>query len=177
MTTMARQQTNAVKQAQRLVSYLDSSFGEVQPLFDALESLKRGQKAENPPFDIEVFEAHINQLESALGDAWDVLEDNTEATPLMSETYINWSGEMDDEPEFRTTEDVSSIINNIQSSLNTARDELTAAQNLVATGPTLSASTLKGDYGVYNSLGEYMDYVYSQVQAMCEMADSMERAL
>jgi hypothetical protein len=174
MTLMTRRET-PVDVAQKLVSYLDSSNGEIQPLFDAVEALRHGPKERDAPFDLDAFEEHVEALNAALDEAWAVLEEDDGETPLMSEQYISWSGDTGDEAEFIGGSGASSLVQTISDALDVALAELDDARLVVRAGSDVPVSDLAGDYGAYDSLSDYLDYVYSQVKGMCEFATRLER--
>lgn len=166
---------NAVDLALKLVSYLDSSNGDVQPLFTAVETLRTDVPESDAPFDLDAFETHITAMDDALDDAWDRLEEDDGEPPLMSETYIDWNGSDESDPMFRYDVGGRDVVRTIDSHLRTAIDELGSAWDIVWEGDDVPTSTLEGDFGVYESLVEYVDYVYSQVRGMLEMVYRLDK--
>jgi hypothetical protein len=166
---------NAVDLAQKLVSYLDSSNGDVQPLFSTVETLRAKTQTSSAPFDLDAFETHITAMDAALDDAWNVLTEDEDEPPLMSETYIDWNTSDDDEAMFRYDVGGRAVVQTIHAHLVTAIDELGSAWDVVWEGDDVQTGELEGDFGVYESLLKYIDYVYSQVRGMVEMAYKLDK--
>lgn len=160
---MTRQRENPVDAAQTLVSYLDSSFAEMQPLFAALDAFETLPKHLRLP-DEEAFREDIETAEECFAEAWDTLEDGED--PLMSETYIDWSGEMEDEAEFRDRPEVETKLDRIENKLTEAFNALDAAYQRALDADPIRTAAIDGDFGGYDEFDEYVKYVRSQAEGM-----------
>jgi hypothetical protein len=164
----------AVDYAQTLLAYLDGSNGDVQPLFAAVDGVRTVGYA---PFDVDAFEQRVRSMDAALDEAWDILEEGRDGPPLLSSTYIEYNRLSDDEAYFFAESGAAALTADIVAAVTVAREELDAAQDIVAEGEDVPTETLPGDFGVYESLGAYLDYVYSQVEGMVDFARQLDATL
>ena len=157
-----------VELAQSLVSYLDSSGGELNAIYDALDAI---EQMDEPPeyFHIEETREHITACDEALDTAWGLLEEGDD--PLMSPGNIVKDadgGEYD--YHFADSADARSRLQDIEDALDDAVSEFSHAQDIVEAAGEVRADAIDADLGVYDTLADYMNYVHSQLHGMQEMA-------
>ena len=162
-----------VELAQSLVSYLDSSGGELNAIYDALESI---EDMDAPPeyFHVEETRERIDNCSEALDEAWDLLEEG--ADPLLSPGNVvkrEDGGEYD--YRFADQANARSRLREIESVLDDAVEEFSAAQDLVESAEAVQSDEVDADLGVYDTLADYMDYVHSQLHGMQRMAHQAQQ--
>jgi hypothetical protein len=163
--------STAVDKAQTVAKLLTSlQRSEMTLLEAASNSLQKSASNSEAPFDVQAFETHVTNAATGVSDALTLLtrEDGDDA-PLISTTYIDVADSDDANMIFIEDDEVKNIVQSLEDVIHQAMNEVSSAWDVVVAGDDVPTSELDRNYGVYESLAQYIDYVHSQVGAILKI--------